>query len=180
MRPRQAAFTIVELLVVMAIILVLAGLVLGTSGYVHSKAARSRAEAEINALSAALENYKADNGIYPQETSTNAQNTYDPTMASYKAGSFALYKALSGDTDGDRVVDAGAKSYFTFKDSQLYPATTAVPNKVQYIQDPFGYCYGYSTLNSTDATKGYNPTFDLWSTSGSITSPGQVSWVKNW
>ncbi len=56
------AFTIVEVLVVMAIILVLAGLVLGTSSYVHNKGARSRAEAEIAAMSAALENYKADNG----------------------------------------------------------------------------------------------------------------------
>ena len=52
-------------LVVMAIILVLAGLVLATSSYVHNKGARSRAEAEIAAMSAALENYKADNGVYP-------------------------------------------------------------------------------------------------------------------
>ncbi len=60
-----AAFTVVELLVVMSIILVLAGLILATSSYVHNKGARSRAEAEIAAMSAALENYKADNGIYP-------------------------------------------------------------------------------------------------------------------
>jgi restriction endonuclease Mrr len=50
--------------VVISIILVLAGLVLATSSYVHNKGARSRAEAEIAAFSAALENYKADNGIY--------------------------------------------------------------------------------------------------------------------
>ena len=60
---RQRAFTIVELLIVIAIILVLAGLILATSGYVQTKAKRSRAEAEIAAISAALENYKADNGI---------------------------------------------------------------------------------------------------------------------
>ena len=50
-----------------AIILVLAGLILATSGYVQKKGARSRAEAEIAAISAALENYKADNGTYPTD-----------------------------------------------------------------------------------------------------------------
>ena len=62
-----AAFTLIELLVVMAIIIVLAGLVLSTVGYVQKKGARSRAETEIAAMSAACESYKADNGIYPRD-----------------------------------------------------------------------------------------------------------------
>ena len=61
------AFTVIELLVVMSIITVLAGLVLATSGYVQEKSKRSRAEAEIAALSAALESYKADMGVYPSD-----------------------------------------------------------------------------------------------------------------
>src|SRR5947207_13514494 len=69
----SAAFTIIELLVVIAIIIILAGLILGTVGYVQKKGARSRAEAEIAAISAALESYKADNGIYPADSDTNAQ-----------------------------------------------------------------------------------------------------------
>src|SRR5688572_32028395 len=69
---RHYAFTVVELLVVMTIILVLAGLILATSGYVQQKGARSRAQAEIAAMSAALENYRADNGIYPQTAATNS------------------------------------------------------------------------------------------------------------
>ncbi len=71
-------FTVVELLVVMSIILVLAGLILATSSYVHNKGARSRAEAEIAAMSAALENYKADNGIYPVDISVDAKTNSDP------------------------------------------------------------------------------------------------------
>ena len=43
------AFTIVELLVAIAIIIILAGLILSTVGYVQKKGARSRAEAEIAA-----------------------------------------------------------------------------------------------------------------------------------
>src|SRR5229473_533972 len=71
LRRYNSAFTIIELLVVIAIIIVLAGLILSTVGYVQKKGARSRAEAEIAAMSAALESYKADNGIYPSNSDTN-------------------------------------------------------------------------------------------------------------
>lgn len=69
------AFTLIELLVVIAIIAILAGLVLSTAGYVQKKGATSRAEAEIAALSAALESYKADNGEYPTNANTNVSAT---------------------------------------------------------------------------------------------------------
>ena len=53
----------------------------------------------------------------------------------------------------------------------LFPADQTQP--VQYIQDPFGNSYGYSTVQSGDAqtTLGYNPTFDLWSTAGLSNDP---------
>src|SRR4030088_717522 len=75
----ECAFTILELLVVITIIIVLAGLILATTGYVQKKGARSRAEAEIAAMSAALESYKADNGIYPTN-STYTENV-NPTSS---------------------------------------------------------------------------------------------------
>ena len=67
---KASGFTIIELLIVITIIIILAALILGTVGYVQKKAARSRAEAEIAALSAACENYKADNGVYPTNQDT--------------------------------------------------------------------------------------------------------------
>ncbi len=63
-RP-AAAFTLIELLVVIAIIAILAGLTLSTLGYVNRKGAESRAKAEVAALSAAIDSYKLDFGIYP-------------------------------------------------------------------------------------------------------------------
>lgn len=178
MRKRAAGFTIVELLVVIAIILVLAGLVLGTSSYVHNKAARSRAEAEIAAMSAALENYKADNGVYPVTADLNARTDTDPS--NYHTPSLVLYKALSGDSDADNNRTNELKSYINFKPNQLSPApldANGNPQAVGFLADPFGSSYGYSTVGSTDPSKGYNPTFDLWSTSGSTNT---ASWVKNW
>jgi prepilin-type N-terminal cleavage/methylation domain-containing protein len=183
---RHAAFTVVELLVVMAIILVLAGLILATSGYVQKKGARSRAEAEIAAMSAALENYKADNGIYPTTSETNLlkPNTMgDPTATNYTNASLALYKLISGDEDNSADRSAESKSYFNFKPNQLSP--TAQTQAVTCIRDPFGNSYGYSTVKaSTPAgADGYNPTFDLWSTGGIVdpsNPPNQTQWIKNW
>ena len=181
-----SAFTVVELLVVMAIILVLAGLILATSGYVQKKGARSRAEAEIAAMSAALENYKADNGIYPSVSDTNAllpNKMGDPTQSEYEKASLALYKLISGDADNDPSRIAESKNYFNFKPNQLSPQTQSVA--VTSIKDPFGYSYGYSTAKASTpgGTDGYNPTFDLWSTGNTVdaaSSPDQSQWIKNW
>jgi len=181
---RRAAFTIIELLIVMAIILVLAGLILATSNYVQKKGYRSRAEAEIAAISAALENYKADNGVYPTAPDTVAvlpNKMGDPTDAKYTSASLALYKLISGDANADRVAES--KPYFSFKPNQLAPATQT--SAVLYIKDPFGNSYGYSTVKASlpSGTDGYNPTFDLWSTAGAIdgsNKPDQSQWIKNW
>ncbi|MDQ3197729.1 MAG: type II secretion system GspH family protein [Verrucomicrobiota bacterium] len=180
-------FTVIELLVVMAIILVLAGLILATSSYVHNKGARSRAEAEIAAMSAALENYKADNGVYPRGVDSDGLNAKtdgnpaSPIPNTYTRSSFYLYGQLSGDTDGDRVSNGGT-TYFSFKDNQLSPSS----GTVQFIKDPFGNSYGYSTAGQSGGAAGYNPTFDLWSTANSTLDPTQPNdvitprWIKNW
>ncbi|MEO8440448.1 MAG: type II secretion system protein GspG [Spartobacteria bacterium] len=168
-------FTIVEVLAVMTIILVLAGLVLATSSYMHNKGARSRAEAEIAAMSAALENYKADNGLYPSSTATNTLNTQTSNDPSgYADASKYLFQALAGDSNADGQPGPGTV-YMAFKPNQLGGTSPAF-----FVKDPFGNSYGYSTINQTDATKGYNPTFDLWSTAGSNFATGRPGWVKNW
>jgi len=165
----EAAFTVVELLVVMSIILVLAGLILATSSYVHNKGARSRAEAEVAAMSAALENYKADNGVYPAST------TLLPTEANpfnYQTASMILFKSLTGDTDSDGQPGPGT-SYMALKPNQIGGTSPAF-----FVKDPFGNSYGYSTVGPTGG--GYNPTFDLWSTSGGTSSADVAKWIKNW
>lgn len=181
------AFTILELLVVMTLIVALAGLILATSGYVQTKSKRSRAEAEIAALSAALENYKADNGIYPTDTATgtttalDARTMFNPTATEYVAASFFLYRELSGDPTGNRLPTGNW--YFSFKPNMLLPKDQS--QAVVAIADPFGLSYGYSTANQVSSSKGYNPTFDLWSTAGTGTgatpnpSP-QEQWIRNW
>ncbi|PYJ06244.1 MAG: hypothetical protein DME95_01600 [Verrucomicrobia bacterium] len=184
------AFTLIELIVVVGVIIILTGLVLSTVGYARKKGARARAETEIAAMSAACESYRADNGIYPASSDTNnlnAKTSLNPSA--YQAASLYLYNALFGATNGSRTPNAGARSYFVFKPNMLSPADQT--QNVQYIRDPFGNSYGYSTIDNPVAnpspTPGYNPTFDLWSTAGVAPSPTpappatqQDLWIKNW
>jgi type II secretory pathway pseudopilin PulG len=196
---------LIELLTVMAIIAILAGLVLSVSGWAQQKAARSRAEGEIHAMSSACESYKTDNAVYPQGPSptamtvgsqsipANATDSLDARKtgnpSSYVSACLYLYTQLSGDLNGDGATDTGVKAYMPFKPDALAWTTQATRTQpVKYIMDPFGYSYGYSTANlATSGSSGYNATFDLWSTAGSLKTPtpGQagdvtVQWVKNW
>ena len=209
---RFPGFTLIELLTVMAIIVILAGLVLMSAGWAQKKAASSRAEAEIQAMSAACESYKADQGIYPTPISQLVGSGSSPNInpSSYKTVSRALYQALSGDGDdalvtpgtaSDGVLDSGTSAktqYMEFKSKMLGGLSTTTPPQViatSYIQDPFGYSYGYYAPNlsgtggiTSGTTVVYNPTFDLWSTAGSTGLTGspatlqstQARWIKNW
>jgi len=178
---RKAAFTLIELLIVMAIIIILGGLILATAGYVQNKGKRSRAEAEIAALSAALENYKADNGVYPSDSDTKGLNVATTTKTDYDMPSLRLYEYLSGDTNHDRTVGASeGRTYFPFKSNQLSPLDQTLA--VTALRDPFGNPYGYSTMKASTptSTTGHNPTFDLWSIADGAIGTDETKWVKNW
>jgi type II secretory pathway pseudopilin PulG len=209
-RRYNLAFSLIELIVVIAIIIVLAGLILSTVGYVQKKGARSRAETEIAAMSAACESYKADNGIYPRDPTANTatdklnaktdgsptSGATNPSGATYPPASLVLYRALSGDRNLDRAVSATDQNfaidgtslspplsalpmvYVTFRPNQLSPSDQTQP--VEFVRDPFGNSYGYSTAYQYDPTTGYNPTFDLWSTGGGTTANDVAGWIKNW
>jgi type II secretory pathway pseudopilin PulG len=191
----------VELLTVMIVIAILAGLILGTAGYIQKKGARARAEAEKAAFSSALENYKADNAVYPRDATTDQ---LDPATSgdpkNYKDASLFLYKELVGDRDADGATDSGARNYMGEgltprmlgrADASKPPSTS---NPITFLQDPFGNSYGYSTAyqswleaGGSGQQKGFNPTFDLWSTAGQSGAPNPGNdndpanqWIKNW
>lgn len=189
----HSAFTLVELLVVLGVIGVLMGMALGVQRYATTKSARSRAEAEIAALAAAAEGYKADQATYPRSGETDALTSIDNgDHNSFLPANQALYMLLSGDSDLNGVADAAEgnpsamPSYFGFKSAQL----RLDGGRVAYIRDPWDSGavtrpYGYSTKRAAalqagadDPRAGYNTTFDLWSTGHQPANPG--GWIKNW
>jgi len=175
-----AAFTLLELMTVMAIIAVLAGLVLKGAGYAQNKAARDRASAEIAAISVALESYKADNGEYPNSSVTSGTLSKSTGASTgYVAAGYVLFDELSNPTVANT---ANRSIYFEAKPDIRSTGTGAIVSGSTYFVDPFGNPYGYQTPTTT-GTNTYNPTYDLWSTagqSGSGTANKQEKWITNW
>lgn len=64
-RRAQQGMTLIELMVVIAIIMILMGIVLGISGAAQRGAAEAKAKGEIGKISLEIENYRADRGVYP-------------------------------------------------------------------------------------------------------------------
>ena len=115
----RAAFTLIELLVVVMIIAILAGLTLSTLGYVNKQSAQSRAQAEVAALSAAIESYKLDFGGYP--TSSNV-----------------LYRELVG-AGGAGAINTN-KVFF-----EPTPGILSTNGGTVFFTDPWGAVYNYVT-----------------------------------
>jgi len=137
-------FTLVELLTVIAIMLLLASLVIGGLMLAKEKQRQDKAKVQVHLLSNALEQYKADNGSYPESASATGENA-----------SNILYKALYYEGEQDK-----AKKIYL---ADLNPEG----NKQGWIEgkganakivDPWKNEYLYRT-----GAAAANPDFDLWS-----------------
>ena len=73
-RRREAAFTLIELIVVIAIIAILASLIIPVVGAVNRKKQLAVAKAQLQVLESAIDGYKTKLGYYPPD------NTNDPAI----------------------------------------------------------------------------------------------------
>ena len=163
--PRRpaAAFTLIELLAVITIIGILAGLTLGAAGAVRRHGATSTAKAEVAALQAACDRYFADYNLYPSNTSTTP-SVVNPT--NYVTAGQTLFTNLFGTNQYNRA--PSTKRYFEPKPTMVSSTTNANPHFV----DPWGYAYGYNS-DGTNAPL-------IWSTAGQTTSAGTNKWLTSW
>ena len=145
----RSAFTLIELLTVLVIIMILVGIIVGASKYAQQKGGSTRAQAEIAAIETALESFKSDNGYYP--SSTEFQNNSG-------TNSILLYNALI----------TGPKTYMTFKPTEMRAdlvnpiititvmCNTSILVTVTNVMlvDPFGYPYNYFNRCGTGGASG--------------------------
>ena len=158
------AFTLLELLAVIIIIGILAGMILGFTKYAMTSGATSRTKSEIAAMEAALENYKNDYGAYPI---TPPGRPLDTTSAPNYGNSWRVYSAL---------VD-GSKKYMSFKPNQLQQVSLTETN----IIDAFGTPYSYYCTAPVQADQTNKPSFDLWSYGpNGVNDEGNGDDICNW
>jgi len=132
MRKRNA-FTLVELLVVIGVIAILSAITFGIASGVYQRQARSTAQAELAALSAALDAYKLEHEGYPEATGT----------AWSGENGERLFQALTGQIDPNNV-DIDGRSFvdvskFTLQDEENASEISA--NNL--FIDPWGTAYVY-------------------------------------
>jgi prepilin-type N-terminal cleavage/methylation domain-containing protein len=166
LRPlrEQSAFTLVELLAVITIIGILAGLTLGAAGAVRRHGATSTAKAEVAALQAACDRYYADYNFYPSNTSA-APSAVNPT--SYTNAGQVLFTSLFGTNQYN--LPPSNKRYFEPKPAMVSSTTNANPHFI----DPWGYAYGYNS-DGTNAPL-------IWSTAGQTTGGANTNkWITSW
>lgn len=164
-RPSStAAFTLIEIITAISIIVILMALVIQISGYVQQRAFKARAEGEIKGLAMACEAYKADNGGYPMDIVSGGsalgvtdqlspKENFNPSDPAYDASNLFLYKEITGDKTGaaggpDGLPDVGEQRYLNGFDGKMLKVDRDANGKitnVRYFQDPWGYPYGYST-----------------------------------
>jgi len=144
-RDAYKAFTLIELLTVIAIIGILAGITIAVIGGVQENSRKAQAKSELAALAQALENYKRQYGDYPQLGLSG--NTATPTdTADGTDVEKLLFNALMGKVgptkdaiQGKQFVEA---SKFALQSANL-PTAGNVTRVNNAFVDPWGGLYLY-------------------------------------
>ncbi len=173
-RRSPAAFSLVELMTVIAIIVILASIVIGSLAYMRERQAKEKAKVQMSLISKALEDYKHDNGTYPPGDGNGEieKNSKELFQALYYEG----YDYLDKGSPANWVKTVGSNTAFP-KATKIYIPeldpennkqgwTIGKPSESTKITDPWDNEYRYRSATANDGNpNGYaqNPDFDLWS-----------------
>lgn len=209
-RKSGAGFTLLELLIVIAIIAILAALTMSAFKFATDSASRNRTTAALTAIKGALERYKEKYGEYPEPMAP--EETTDLSGLTVRiGGAKMLYQAITGDgTDAIKLAtgapatpsdgktdDAELENVIdgSMPPSMIYPPASTLKSGYAgpiYFVDGFARPIQYDKGGSADAV---NPTFDIWSfgnyeqgkpsviaydLSTKKDSSKTGAWIKNW
>ena len=182
-----SGFSLIELMTVISIMVVLAGLLISALPGIQSKINRGKVERMMAELADGLSKYQLDHGIYPQ----NPPNGGERDIAGIN-GSSVLYKHLSGDWNEDGEVDfeTDEKVYvprLSFKENEESkdPRVGVSGDGKFVILDAYGNEFRYLAQPPNidpDERETFNPTFDLWSIvdADPTSEADQARHITNW
>lgn len=183
---RQAAFTLIELMAVITIIVILGSLVVGSYSYVMLRQANAKARVQIALLSKALEDYKSDMGTYPltgdKSTATSPTGTGTSTtylwQPLFKDG--YDYTNLATPPTPPKATKIYCADLNPVSTKQGWVTTVTSMPASSTVVDPWGneYCYrsAMPLTGTIPNAATLNPDFDLWSMGkDGKTNPGTPS-----
>lgn len=136
------SFTLIELLAVIAVIVILAGLLLGGARIAMQKASEGKTRSQIHQLEIAFEQYRQEWGFYPlQPTATILWKT----IMTGTDDSGTYYHGLES-----KLSNSNTHQYFFTRESFKFSTTSCV--------DPFGKDYYYQYPGTVNKNG-----FDIWS-----------------
>jgi len=157
LKSKQSGFTIVELLIVIVIIAILAGLVITTFVGIQARARDSERQTDINAVQKAIEAYYATNGGYPTVDDLNDGTAWRKNNGvKLDAKALADPSSSTAQTLEPGTAIAGSKKYYyaPTPTSCVSPTTSANPPVATATGT---YCNGY-TLTARLESKAENYT----------------------
>jgi len=122
---RKEGFTIVELLIVIVVIGILAGLVITTYNGIQQKARNTERTTDLKTFQSQLEAYYANNGSYPDNTDLGAGGTNGANNVTFIQTNM---KGMDKETLRDPKATAG--------DYSLLTSGTGTANKYTYVPSP--------------------------------------------
>lgn len=127
----QKGFTLIEMLVVIAIISILIGIGVNTFTIAQKKARDVRRKADIRSIQTALELYKQDTGVYPPSVGDWVKSTTDSWIPGLVPNYIPKVPRDPSANDTDPWVDGGNRyAYgYTSSDGQKYNLVAQLENR---------------------------------------------------
>lgn len=168
---RKGGFSMIELMVVVGIMVVLAGMLIAALPGIQSRINRNKVETFIAELESGLSKYQIDNGSYPlNEPAGDGHSERDRAGID---GATVLYKHLSGDWDLNGEVDFTQNEevyvpridYFSQREARE-PRAMSIGGRYMVIDsysNPIRYLAQVPNLGPNERRETRNPTYDIWS-----------------